>query len=65
MPAKQNNEAMVRKNYHFPQKQIDRLNKIAKLENTSVASLLRDGADMVITDRVARIKAKRAEVTDE
>lgn len=59
MPSKLHDQAMVRKNYHYPEKQIERLTKLAKIEGCSVASLLRDGADMVIADRVAKIKAKQ------
>jgi hypothetical protein len=60
MPAKQNDTAMVRKNYHFPEKQIERLTKLAQREGTSVASLLREGGDMLIADRVEKLKAAKA-----
>ena len=50
---------MVRRNYHFELKQIQRLEKLARMEGTSIAALLREGGDMLIADRVQKLRAQR------
>lgn len=60
VPRKYNEEAMTRRNYHFPDLMIERLAKLAKREGTTVAALLREGGNWVIADRVKKIQAERA-----
>lgn len=59
MPQRIHDTAMVRRNYHFELKQIQRLEKLARMEGTSIAALLREGGDMLIAERVRKIKAAR------
>lgn len=53
-------EPMVRRNYHFERLQITRLAKLAKREGTSVAALFREGGNMLIADRVEKIREEAA-----
>ena len=59
MPQRIHDTAMVRRNYHFELKQIQRLEKLARMEGTSIAALLREGGYMLIADRVQKLRAQR------
>lgn len=51
----------MRRNFHYRKIQLERLGKLARMEGVSVAHLMREANDMLISDRVAKLRAKKRE----